>query len=69
MQMSGATIHFSPAFNSIAINDAKYWPNQALPFQLLSEKKGGGRATALSDAAAIHKMVYKRFLPPQVLFT
>lgn len=25
--------------------------------------------TAPSDAAAIHKMVYKRLLPPQVLLT
>jgi len=69
MQIIQTTIHFSPAFNSIAINDAKYRPNRALPFQLLSEKKGGGRVMALSDAAAIHKMVYKRLLLPQVLFT
>lgn len=63
MQISSATIHFSPAFNSIAINDAKYGPNQALPFQLLPEKKGGGRVPALSNAAAIHKTVYKTVLP------
>jgi len=43
MQISLATIHFSPAFNSTAINDAKDWPNGALPFQLLAEEKGGGR--------------------------
>lgn len=57
MQISLATIHFSPAFNSIAINDAEDWPNRALPFQLLSEEKGGGRGTALGDSAAIHKLI------------
>lgn len=49
MQISWAPIHFSPVFSSIAVNDAKYWPNQALPFQLLSGRRGGGRAGSGSE--------------------
>lgn len=49
MQISWAPIHFSPAFSSAAVNDAKYWPNQALPFQLLSGKRGGGRGGSGSE--------------------
>lgn len=49
MQISWAPIHFSPAFSSIAVKDAKCWPKPALPFQLLSGRRGGGRAGSGSE--------------------
>lgn len=67
MQISWAPpVHFSPSpvfFSSVAVSDAKHWPTQALPFQLLP----GRVVVALSDAAATHKMVCKSLLPPRVL--